>query len=141
MHIGDRIMAAALDLVGTAFRLHGRSRATGVDCVGLALLSVRAAGLRVDEPPPYRLRAGPAPRVGDWMGKAGFAPAQHCCPGDIVVVRINALQPHLVIDAIDRVIHAHAGLARVVVMPMPAEWTELSRWHFAGGCEQKGGNA
>lgn len=141
MQVGDSIVAAALDLVGTAFRLHGRSRATGVDCVGLALLSARAAGLRVEEPPPYTLRAGSSPPIADWMHKAGFVAAPRRCPGDIVVVRINALQPHLVIDAMDRVVHAHAGLGRVVVMPPPAEWSELSRWHFAGASRQKEGNA
>lgn len=130
--MGERTVAAALGLAGTPFRLHGRSRETGVDCVGLALLSVRAAGLRVAEPPPYRLRAGPSPVISGWMRQAGFVAAQRPSPGDIVVARISALQPHLVIDDGDRVIHAHAGLGRVVIMPMPAEWIELSRWQIHG---------
>ena len=36
----DRIVAAARDLVGVRFRLQGRSRASGVDCVGLAALAL-----------------------------------------------------------------------------------------------------
>jgi lipoprotein Spr len=132
MAAGDRIVAAARALAGTPFRLHGRSPATGVDCVGLALLSARAAGLNVEQPPPYRLHAGPTPPVEIWMHAAGFVAARLACAGDIVLVRISALQPHLVIDAGDGVIHAHAGLGRVVIMPMPAEWRELSRWRYDG---------
>jgi lipoprotein Spr len=132
MAAGDRIVAAARTLVGTPFRLHGRSPASGVDCVGLALLSVRRAGLHAEEPPPYRLHAGPTPPVEIWMHAAGFVAPRLACAGDIVLVRISALQPHLVIDAGDGVIHAHAGLGRVVIMPMPAEWRELSRWRYDG---------
>jgi lipoprotein Spr len=132
MAAGDRIVAAARALVGTPFRLHGRSPATGVDCVGLALLSARAAGLNVEEPPPYRLHAGATPPVEIWMHAAGFVAPRLACAGDIVLVRISPLQPHLVIDAGGGVIHAHAGLGRVVIMPMPAEWRELSRWRYDG---------
>jgi lipoprotein Spr len=132
MAVGDRIIAAARALVGTPFRLHGRSRVTGVDCVGLALLSARAAGLHVEEPPPYRLHAGPTPPVESWMHAARFVAARGAGAGDIVLVRISPLQLHLVIDAGDGVIHAHAGLGRVVIMPMPAEWGELSRWRYDG---------
>ena len=132
MPVGDRIAAAARDLIGTPFRLHGRSGVTGVDCVGLALLSARAAGLDVAEPPPYRLRAGAAPVMHGWMVGAGFVPVTDRAPGDILLVRVSALQPHIVIDAPDGVIHAHAGLGRVVLMPMPGDWSELSRWRFHG---------
>jgi lipoprotein Spr len=132
MEVGEKIVAAARTLVGTPFRLHGRSPSSGVDCVGLALLSVRTAGVHVEEPPPYRLHAGPTPPVERWMREAGFVAAHGGGAGDIVLVRISALQPHLVIDAGDGVIHAHAGLGRVVIMPMPAEWRELSRWRYDG---------
>lgn len=133
--VGGAIVAAALDMVGVPFRLQGRDCATGVDCVGLALLSARRAGVAVDEPPPYRLRAGANPPIGSVMRKAGFSEVQakehERQTGDIVVVRISEMQPHLFIDALATVIHAHAGIGRVVCMPLPPEWTEISRWRIA----------
>ncbi len=125
---GDAICRAAVALVGTPFRLHGRCAETGVDCVGLTLLSLRGAGLIVPDPPAYRLRAGAAPMVPGWMARAGFGPGEGRCPGDLVIVRVGALQPHMLIDAGDSIIHAHAGIGRVVCVAFPDDWPVLSRW-------------
>ncbi len=35
------LAAAALNLIGTPFRLHGRDPATGLDCVGLVAEAMR----------------------------------------------------------------------------------------------------
>lgn len=126
--LGERIAARALALGGVPFRLYGRSAETGVDCVGLVLLSLRGAGMVVDDPPPYRLRAGDAPMTAGWMRRAGFAPGVGRQAGDLVLVRVSALQPHLLIDLGASVVHAHGGLGRVVEMALPAEWAELERW-------------
>ncbi|MET0240643.1 MAG: peptidoglycan endopeptidase [Sphingobium sp.] len=132
--MGDAIAAAALALVGVPFRLHGRCAQMGVDCVGLALLALRRAGLNVPEPPPYRLRAGDAPMLPRWMHEAGFVAVGGRCVGDLVAVRVGALQPHLMVDGGDVAVHAHAAIGRVVAMPMPGEWPELSRWrHMTSG--------
>ncbi|HEX7820329.1 MAG TPA: peptidoglycan endopeptidase [Sphingobium sp.] len=128
---GEAICRAAIALIGTPFRLHGRCATRGVDCVGLALLSLRGAGMNVPEPPPYRLRAGAAPMAAGWMRTAGFGEGAGRQPGDLVIVRVSALQPHLLIDAGETVIHAHAGIGRVVRTAMPPEWPELARWRRA----------
>ncbi|HEX7856710.1 MAG TPA: peptidoglycan endopeptidase [Sphingobium sp.] len=128
--LGERICDAAIDLVGTAFRLHGRRADTGVDCVGLALLSVTGAGVVVPDPPAYRMRTGIAPMAPGWLHRAGFVEGQGRRAGDLVIVRVSALQLHLLVDAVDSVVHAHAGLGRVVRSPFPEDWTELSRWRL-----------
>jgi cell wall-associated NlpC family hydrolase len=128
--LGEAIRGAALALVGVPFRLHGRSAATGVDCVGLALLAVRGAGVTIPEPPPYRLRTAHAPTAPCWLSAAGFVEADDRRPGDLAIVRVGALQLHLLIDAGDGAVHAHAGLGRVVHSPWPADWAELSRWRM-----------
>lgn len=125
---GEALYAAARGLIGVPFRLHGRSRETGVDCVGLALLSARAAGLELPEVPAYRLRTAVTAQVDRWMANAGFRLVEGARPGDILVVRINALQAHLLVQGYGDVIHAHAGLGRVVEMPLPDAWPLLSRW-------------
>ena len=54
--LGCQLAAAALYLVGAPFRLHGRDPRTGVDCVGLVLLALEGAGLRVPDIPRYTIR-------------------------------------------------------------------------------------
>jgi cell wall-associated NlpC family hydrolase len=53
---GERVAAAALALVGTPFRLHGRDPLTGLDCVGLAACALTMAGLTTQPPRRYALR-------------------------------------------------------------------------------------
>jgi cell wall-associated NlpC family hydrolase len=127
---GARICDAAIALVGTPFRLHGTDRVTGVDCVGLVLLSLRGAGMTVPDAPAYRLRAGAAalPMIAHWMALAGLDPADDRRPGDIIVVRVAPLQSHLLIQTGEDAIHAHAGLGRVVRGPVPRTWPEMARW-------------
>lgn len=45
MRRADRIVMAARGLIGVPFRLHGRSGAHGLDCIGLAALALLGAGL------------------------------------------------------------------------------------------------
>lgn len=130
MSMGERVRRAALALVGVPFRLHGRSAETGVDCVGLALLAFREAGVELPDPPPYRLRTGAMPGAPAWLAASGFAPTSGRASGDLAVVRVGPLQLHLLIDAGDGAVHAHAGLGRVVCSPWPGEWAELSRWRY-----------
>lgn len=129
---GRRIAAAARSFLGVPFRLHGRDPATGIDCVGLALLSVRAAGFPVAEPPPYRLRSGHATPAMRWMETLGLAEADDRAAGDVLVAAVSPIQLHLLVDGGAALIHAHAGLGRVVEMAWPAEWRLLSRCRVAG---------
>jgi cell wall-associated NlpC family hydrolase len=43
MKRGDKIVAAARGLIGVPFRLHGRSAAHGLDCIGLATQALEHA--------------------------------------------------------------------------------------------------
>lgn len=134
--LGERIAAAARSLLGVPFRLHGRDPATGIDCVGLVLLSVRAAGFPVAEPPPYRVRSGGAAPAVAWMNALCLDEADDPAAGDIVMAAVSPIQLHLMIDGGGAMIHAHAGLGRVVEMAWPAEWRLLSRRRVTG----RGGN-
>ncbi|MFT3967886.1 MAG: peptidoglycan endopeptidase [Sphingobium sp.] len=128
---GARVRDAALRLVGVPFRLHGRSVETGVDCVGLALLSLRGAGFAVPDPPPYRMRTGSLPVSPGWLRSAGLVEGRGRRPGDLSIVQVSPIQIHLMIDAGDGAVHAHAGLGRVVRAPWPGNWPELARWRPA----------
>lgn len=124
----DRIVAAARDLVGVRFRLHGRSRAQGVDCVGLAALAHAGAGHCGVAPRGYGLRSGNEARVRAWLAEAGLLAAEEARPGDLALVRPGPLQLHLMIVVPGGHVHAHAGLGQVVETPGPSPWPVIGHW-------------
>lgn len=128
---------AALGLVGCRFRLHGRDPATGLDCIGLVDVALAAAGARSVTPRGYGLRNV---AVGPWLGYAAqsglFAAVGAIRAGDILLLALGYAQHHLVIaiDA-DSVVHAHAGLRRVVRQPREPAWQIEAAWRLASSCE------
>lgn len=125
---GERIAAAALTLLGTPFRLHGRHPETGLDCVGLVLLSLRRAGIAAAEPPPYTLKGASLTLVTELAAKARLMPCTGPSQGDIVLARSGPGQFHLMIQSNGGFVHAHAGLGRTVLMPAPSPWPIMARW-------------
>lgn len=117
---------AAIRLVGTPFRLHGRNPATGLDCVGLVAEALRQTGTRPYAPEGYRLRNLSIAR---WLA---HAPASGLTPvdedGDVILARVHPLQPHLAILVPGGFVHAHAGLRRVTFCAGPAPWPIERRW-------------
>jgi cell wall-associated NlpC family hydrolase len=130
MDMGDRIAAQAQSLVGVPFRLRGRSETTGLDCVGLALLAVMRAGGRGIEPPTYGLRGMTQAQAEGFLLRAGLAPVSRAAPGDVVLVESGPMQLHLMISVEKGLVHAHASLGRVVLMPQPSPWPVLGLWRL-----------
>lgn len=127
--IGERIAAEARAMVSTPFRLQGRDPATGVDCIGLAIVALHRAGHPVVGPSSYGLRMADEARAQAWLIAAGLREAAHAIIGDLVLVRSAPFQLHLMIAAFGgRFVHAHAGLRKVVEMPGPSPWPILGRW-------------
>ena len=128
-----RFAFAAERLVGTPFRLHGRDPATGVDCIGLVACALEAAGLRADPPQGYMLRNTKLGVHVDKAGKSGFTPvAGPVIRGDLLLVRPGPAQHHLIVAlGKARVVHAHAGLRRVVVQAADTGWPVLKHWRLA----------
>ena len=124
----DRIVAAARDLVGVRFRLQGRSRASGVDCVGLAALALAEAGHEAVLPRGYGLRPGDEALARDWLAQAGLVAVERPKAGDLALVRPGPLQLHLMILVPGGHVHAHAGLGRVVETPGPSPWPVIGHW-------------
>jgi murein DD-endopeptidase / murein LD-carboxypeptidase len=128
--VGDRIAAEALALVGTPFRLRGRDRQTGLDCVGLALSAFGGAGVPAVEPPAYQLRGTSRERAETVLRRAGLVPADAEKVGDLILAESGPMQLHLMIraGAGPSYVHAHAALGRVVLMPGPISLPVLSIW-------------
>lgn len=129
---GERIAAAARALIGTRFRWHGRVPESGLDCVGLVAAAHRGAGLALPALPDRYARCGlDCDAAERWMSAAGLArgdgPAR---PGDVLFADMGEGQLHLMLRDGEAVIHAHAGLRRVVRGPMPDEAAVLSVWRW-----------
>ena len=132
----EALAAAALDLVGSPFRLHGRDPRSGLDCVGVVAVALKAIGRDVALPCDYRLRGGCVQRFDHWAAACGLVPKPALLPiqtGDIVLCAPGAGQFHLMIASGDTLVHAHAGLGRVVAWPGPAPWPVRRCWQLGQG--------
>ena len=133
MSPGAKLAAAAEALVGTPFRLHGRDPATGLDCIGLLGAALARCGLEASLPNGYSLRARVLHDLAELAVRCGLVFANgELASGDVVFVRIDPCQHHLLIAAEGAgFIHAHAGLGRVIRSDAPLEGNVLYHWRLA----------
>lgn len=127
---GAAIVEAARRLIGCPFRLHGRDPATGLDCVGLICVALAASGAHPVAPSGYSLRNL---SIAQWLPlahRSGLVLASGlAAAGDVLLIALPHSQHHLVIAADpSNVIHAHAGLRRVVQQPLDPAWAISARW-------------
>jgi len=130
---GRLLAGAALELVGTRFHLHGRDPAIGLDCVGLLDAALLRIGRPARMPNGYTLRHCRAPAFAEIAAAAGFAAVDWDIRiGDVVIYRTAPAQCHLAIAIdMDRIVHAHAGLRRVVQGIAPEAWGRLAHFRLA----------
>ena len=131
---GCLLAGAALELVGTRFRLHGRDPAIGLDCVGLLDAALRRIGRPARMPNGYALRHRRAPAFAEIAAAAGFATVSpEIRIGDVVIYGTAPAQCHLAIATdTDHIVHAHAGLRRVVRGIVPETWGRLAHFRLIG---------
>lgn len=120
----EEIVARARALVGARFRPQGRSREAGFDCIGVAAAAVGGAAVRAD----YRLRGGTIAEVANGMSSAGLRPVADLDAGDLVAMRAGPEQLHLGVWTGSGLVHADAGLRRVVERPGPPPWPVVGAW-------------
>lgn len=125
------VWAAAEALVGIRFRLQGRAAATGLDCVGVIVAAYAAAGTRLAAIDDYPLRGWALCRAEALVAEAGLAPVRGATrPGDVGLFALSGRQLHLALLAPGRIIHADAGLRRVVEAPASRLPEAASRWRL-----------
>lgn len=129
-----RLLArAAEELVGSPFRMHGRDPQIGIDCVGLVICALRTIGIEGIDPEGYALRNLAVDRQIASAAGLGLEEASgKAHAGDVLLFRLAAVQYHLGIVREDgALIHAHAGLGRVVVTPHPCGWPIERHWRLS----------
>lgn len=131
---GVALALAAEALVGVPFRLHGRDPATGLDCVGLVGAALGAVGQRARVPTGYSMKMR---SVDGLLGvAAAFGLERVGGPvraGDVVMFALGPAQFHFAIaDRTGGIVHAHAGLRRLVRGAVPEGWDERARWRLCG---------
>ena len=120
----EAFVAAARSYVGVAWRHLGRSR-TGVDCIGLVLLSARDVGLDLPDPAPYA-REPQGTRLLDGI-LAHATRVAEAAPGDVLLFRMGLYGGHVGIASVHPTwgvpacLHAYAPRRQVVEQPMDDE--------------------
>jgi hypothetical protein len=129
---GTRAFAAARAMVGLPFRPQGSDPATGLDCAGLVWAAYAAAGRRLVRRVGYPLRGWPRERIEAGLVEAGFCVGVDAARvGDVALIVHPARQYHLGLLGSETVIHAHAGLRRVVETPIDAAARAAARWRLS----------
>lgn len=129
-------VAAARAAVGTRFRPQGRSIGLGLDCIGVALLAAAAAGVIVPAVPAYALSGDHGDLLSDTLLSLGCRRVRRVQPGDLIEYRLAPGHRHLAVvsgaGTPPHIIHAHAGLGRVVECGAPPDWPVLACWALPG---------
>ncbi|MAY76063.1 NlpC/P60 family protein [Citromicrobium sp. WPS32] len=138
MDRASRIARAADDLVGIPFRLQGRDPSTGLDCIGLVLASLAAAEITLALPADYRPQRRRFILPYEALAAAGLIEVREPRrAGDVLLLETGPAQVHAAVAVSrHRIVHAHAGLRRVVESPLPDHWHVLACWRPA--CDPQG---
>jgi len=123
------IVAAARGCVGTCFRPQGRTPGVALDCIGVVLVAARAAGIAFVVPS-YRLGGDSEAGLDAGLALQGCASVAVAEPGDILVIAPALGRRHLGVVVPGGVVHAHAGLGRVVEGPLDPAWVVVGAWRL-----------
>ncbi|WP_419813854.1 peptidoglycan endopeptidase [Glacieibacterium sp.] len=123
------IVAAARSCVGTRFRVQGRLPGVGLDCIGVALVAAAAVGVRAVTPR-YTLGGDGEAALDVALVALGCVVVAIPQPGDLLVAAPAAGRRHLGIVTPGGLVHAHAGLRRVVEAPVDPGWAIVAAWRF-----------
>jgi len=132
--VGVHVEMRALSQLGVGFRLHGREAGRALDCIGLAAFALAGDAALREVPSSYHFRGHYQTWLEDELSKFGMLPCLSSGSvrrGDLTVFKPSARQIHLGIEVKGGVVHAHAGLRKVVLTPNP-HWKTIGRWRLKG---------
>ena len=131
--VAERIVAAARRCVGIRYRAQGRG-AEGMDCLGVVLYALSAAGKMIGAPSDYAAVGHSSNIIECSLIRGGLS--RHSFedhgPGDILLVHHVGRWSHFAVATEHGLIEAHAGVRRVVERSLAVEERWGSAWRFAG---------
>lgn len=125
-------VAAARAGIGTRFRPQGRVPGLGLDCIGVALLAAAGVGVRLPALPAYALGGDHDTLLTETCRLVGMRRVRRGKAGDLIVFQLTAGHAHVAVLSETGIIHAHAGLGRVVEGPLPDDWPVVALWRLPG---------
>lgn len=132
--VGAEIADRAVGVVGVAFKAGGRCVEAGLDCVGVVAAALAPQCCSFHIPGDYTLRGDYQTRILAFFDRDCFSTiADHRVqPGDILLCQTAPRQLHFAIFTPCGFVHAHAGLYRVVLTPLPLPWPVIGHWRYTG---------
>lgn len=128
-HRAGDIVAAARGCVGTRFRGQGRVSGVGLDCLGVVIVAAAAAGVRLPDEADYSLRGEGLLRLDARIAEA-MVRVERAEAGDVLLFEPGSAIRHLGVWTGTSLIHAHAGLRRVVEGPVDPAWALIGIYRF-----------
>ncbi|MBI1274214.1 MAG: peptidase P60 [Alphaproteobacteria bacterium] len=132
-----RVIAAARACAGTPFHHQGRAPGAGLDCIGLVVVALRAAGKDVRDRTNYGRRPDGRGLVAA-LESHGFAPRadKNAQAGDILLFRFDSQPQHVALaTGPGGMLHAYAPAGKVVEVTLSPAWRSrlLGVWSLHDG--------
>lgn len=116
------MLTAARRCLGTPFHHQGRQPGVGLDCIGLIIAAMSAAGLPVQDRQDYGHRPDGQSLVAGLLAH-GAIPVHNIRPCDILLFRYDQQPQHVALAINDTLmIHAFAPAGRVVESSLGDYW-------------------
>lgn len=123
----DTMIAAARACLGTPFHHQGRVPGHGLDCIGLIIVALRAAGFAVQDRTDY-VRWPEAETLAQALLAHGAVPVAAPVAGDILLFVLAGRAQHVALcTAPEQMIHAYAPVGKVVEGSISAVWRRRLR--------------
>lgn len=118
----DIMIAAARDCLGTPFHHQGRQPQLGLDCIGLVVVALRAAGMTIDDRQDYGRRPdGHALEAA--LRQHGAIKADGIAAGRVLLFRYDRQPQHVALaTSAATMIHSFAPVAEVVETCIGPYW-------------------
>lgn len=130
---GQELAKAASRFLGVRFLLHGRDPNVGLDCIGLLACSLEEIGSVPIAPRGYQLRNADHIRWIECARHSGLVPVEgQIAAGDVLLIKPGPGQQHLlIVESTTSVVHAHAGLRKVVRQAIDPNDEKLAHWRLS----------
>ncbi len=118
----DLMMAAARNCLGTPFHHQGRQAGVGLDCIGLVIIALRAAGVTVTDRTDYGRRPD-GNSLSDALLAHGASVADDINAGDVLLFRYDGHPQHVALATnVNNMIHSFAPAEKVVETSIGDYW-------------------